>query len=82
MHAQVYHEGVWKKGANNVTSLIIRTLAMKQLREEKIGGKLNITYNNCIDQNKNNTVLKVLVYLLEMGYLKTINFIFLVIYYS
>jgi len=64
MHAYVYHEGVGKKGANNVVSIIIKTLRdLNIMREDSIGGELNIIFDNCSDQNKNNTVLKMLFFL-------------------
>ncbi len=77
MHAHVYHEGVGKKGANNVCSLIIKTLKLRGiLREDDPGGELNIVFDNCSGQNKNNTVLLLLVWLTEMGYFKKVNFVF------
>ncbi len=43
MHCHVYHEGVGKKGANNVSSLIMKTLrGLNLLREDSVGGELNI----------------------------------------
>ena len=80
MHAHVYHEGVGKKGANNVCSLIVKTLRLIGiLRENDMGGELNIVFDNCSGQNKNNTVLKLLVWLTEMGYFRKINFVFLIV---
>ena len=80
MHAYVYREGVAKKGANNVVSMIIKTLRdLNITREDSIGGELNIIFDNCSGQNKNNTVLKMLVLLTELGYFKQVNFIFLVV---
>ena len=80
MHAHVYHEGIAKKGANNVASLIIKTLIQQNIIQEGcIGGELTIVFDNCTGQNKNNTVLKLLVYLAEMGYFKKVNFIFLIV---
>ncbi len=59
LHCQVYHEGVGKKGANNVASLIIKTLQqLNILRDDSVGGELNIIFDNCLGQNKNNTVLR------------------------
>jgi hypothetical protein len=59
MHAHLYHEGVGKKGANNVASLIVKTLRqLNIIREDSVGGELNIIFDNCSGQNKNNTVLK------------------------
>jgi hypothetical protein len=40
---------------------------------------LNIIFDNCYSQNKNNTVLKLLAWLMAMGYFKLIHFIFLVV---
>ena len=43
MHGHVNHEGVRRKGANYVCSLIICTLfKMRILQENDIGGKLNL----------------------------------------
>ena len=44
-----------------------------------MGGELNIVFDNCSGQNKNNTVLKYLLYLTELGYFKKVNFIFLIV---
>ncbi len=80
MHTHVYHEGVARKGANNVCSLILKTMKMNGMIHERLcGAKLNIVFDNCSGQNKNNTVLKLVPYLVEMGYLKKVNFIFLVV---
>ncbi len=40
--------------------------------------ELNIVVDNCSCQSKNNTVLKLVPYLVKMGY-KKVNFIFLVV---
>ena len=80
MYAHVYHEGVGKKGANNVSSLIIKTLRqLNLLREDSVGGELNIIFDNCSGQNKNNTVLKMAMWLKGMGYFTRVNFIFLIV---
>ena len=80
MHCHVYHEGVGKKGANNVASLIVKTLrGLNLLREDSVGGELNIVFDNCSGQNKNNTVLKLAAWLMAMGYFKSVQFIFLVV---
>ena len=55
-HAHVYHSGEGKKGADNVASLILKTLKkLNLLRENEAGGVLNIIFDNCTGQNKNNT---------------------------
>jgi hypothetical protein len=80
LHCHVYHEGVGKKGANNVASLIMKTLRELQLlREDSVGGELNIIFDNCSGQNKNHTVLKLALWLMAMGYFKSVKFIFLVV---
>jgi hypothetical protein len=80
MHCHVYHEGVGKKGANNVSSLIMKTLrGLNLLRKDSVGGELNIVFDNCSGQNKNNTVLKLVAWLMAMGYFKSVQFIFLVV---
>lgn len=38
---------------------------------------LNVFFDNCTGQNKNNTVLKYAVWLVEMGYFKQVNLCFL-----
>ena len=80
LHAHVYHEGVAKKGATNVTSLIVKTLRhLNVLQEDSIGGELNIIFDNCGGQNKNNTVIRLAAWLSALGYFKVVNFIFLVV---
>ncbi len=80
LHRHVYHKGVGKKGANNVASLIMKTLRELQLLHEvSVGGELNIIFDNCSGQNKNNTILKLALWLMAMGYFKLVQFIFLVV---
>ena len=53
LHAHVYHEGVARKGANNVASLIVKTLRDHGiLREGDIGGELVIVFDNCPAKTK------------------------------
>ncbi len=60
--------------------LIVKTLQdMNILREDNPGRELNIIFDNCSGQNKNNTVLKLALWLKEMGYFKQVNFIFLIV---
>ena len=67
MHCHVYHEGIGKKGGTNVASLIVKTLRdMNILREGDPGGDLNIIFNKCGGQNKNNTVLMLAAWLKEI----------------
>ncbi len=80
MYVHVYHEGVGKKGANNVASLIVKMLQqLNLLQEDSAGGELNVIFDNCSGQNKNDMVLKLVVWLKAAGYFIKVNFIFLVI---
>ncbi len=49
------------------------------LCKDSVGGELNIIFDNCSSQNKNNTVLKLPAWLMAMGYFKETHFIFLVV---
>ncbi len=80
MHCHVYQEGIASKGPNNVASLILKTLADSNIiRDNEKRGELNIIFDNCARQNKNNTVLRLIPYLVELGYFKAVNFVFLVV---
>ena len=45
---------------------------MGLLREEECGKELNSIFDNCSGQNKNNTVLKLVPYLVEMKMFKKV----------
>ena len=78
----VYEECVGGKGANNIASLVMRGLGPKGmdiLKKGDPGGKLIIFYDNCIGQNKNNAVLDLAAYLVECGYFKEVQFVFLIV---
>jgi hypothetical protein len=66
-----------KKGSNNVASLLMKDLFDKfWLRKGTPGKKLTIAMDNCGGQNKNNVVLCFYLYLVEMRYFLTVEFIF------
>ncbi len=52
---------------------------MKLLQDKEVGGELNIIFDNCSGQNKNNTVLKLAMWLKEMRYFKRVSFVFLIV---
>ncbi len=80
LHCHVYTRGIGKKGANNVALLIMKTLQkLNLLCKDSVGGELNIIFDNCSGQNKDNTVLKLPAWLMAVGYFKEIHFIFLVV---
>jgi hypothetical protein len=81
----LYQEGYGLKGGSNVASLLMKTLIKtKTLRLDDngdtiCGKELNIVMDNCGGQNKNNFVLLLAPYLVELGYFKRVNMIFLVV---
>ncbi len=80
MHCHVYTDAVGKKGVNNVTSLIMKTLrSLNLLKEDMIGRELNIIFDNCCGKNKNNTVLRLVAWLAQLGHFYKVNFIFLIV---
>jgi hypothetical protein len=80
MHCHVYTDAVGKKGANNVASLIMKTLRhLFLLKKHTIGRELNIIFNNCCGQNENNMVLRLVAWLVQLGHFYEVNFIFLVV---
>ncbi len=80
MHCHVYTDAVGKKGANNVVTLIMKTLRrLNLLCNDEQGSELNIVFDNCCGQNKNNTVLRLPAWIAQLGYFLEINFIFLVV---
>jgi hypothetical protein len=81
LYAHLYHEGQGKKGGNSVASLIVKQLKHLGLmdRSKEAGKELTIVFGNCPGQNKNNFVLRLVPYLVEMEYFEEVNFIFLVV---
>ena len=54
-------------------------MGLKLLKEDTIGRELNIIFDNCCGQNKNNTVLRLVAWLVQLGHFHEVNFIFLVV---
>ena len=76
----MYHNGLSLEGGNSVASLLMHTLRKENiLCEGERGGELNVVFDNCSGQNKNNKVLALVPFLIEMGYFKRASFIFLVV---
>jgi hypothetical protein len=72
-----YREFTANKGGNNVASLLMKDLFDKfRLRKGTPGKKLTIAMDNCGGQNKNNVVLRLALYLVEIKYFLTVEFIF------
>jgi len=62
LHAYIYDEGVSGCGGNNVASLLIKNLHDGGLLDptKGPGGHFVVAFDNCVGQNKNNYVLKLL----------------------
>jgi len=86
MLAHVYHEGIGKKGANNVCSLVMKSMLKlgwikydEETGKPITGGHLVLNFDNCTGQNKNNVMMKLIPFLYEMKYFSKITFNFLVV---
>jgi hypothetical protein len=79
LHAYGYGEEHGGKGGNNVASLLMKHLFDRGLLDGIKRKTLNVVMDNCGGQNKNNYVLRLAPYLVEMGYFEEVNFIFLIV---
>ena len=79
LYCHVYTESEGHKGGDNVASLIIKTLHNLGWIEDNSIHTLNIVFDNCPGQNKNNTVIRLVPYLVEMGYFRRVEFMFLIV---
>ena len=53
MFCHVYHKGVGMKGANNVCSIILKTLRLMDImKQDDMGGELNVIFDNCSGQKQ------------------------------
>jgi hypothetical protein len=78
LHAYPYHEGMGRKGGDNVASLFMLYLEQKGWLQERVTGKelLTIIMDNCPGQNKNNHVIRLALYLVEAKYFKKVTCLF------
>jgi hypothetical protein len=76
----VYQEETCKKGAENVASMIYNFLDTSEqiLKDDKPGELLTIIADNCSGQNKNNTVLRLPLWLVERGFLREVTILFFI----
>jgi hypothetical protein len=73
LHAHMYPESIPKKGANSVASLVMQMMQEQNwLHDNKMGGELNIIFDNCSGQDKNNTMLRLMTMLDKLQYFKKI----------
>lgn len=79
LHAFGYTEDQGGKGGNNVASLLIYCLTqLGWLIEGSSAMRLSIIMDNCSGQNKNNHVLRLSLWLVELGFFHQVEFIFYV----
>ncbi|KAG7358348.1 hypothetical protein IV203_014936 [Nitzschia inconspicua] len=84
LYFHCFLEGHGAKGGSNVASMIVKTLNETGIMRRDGDGaamrgkELNVVMDNCAGQNKNNHVLLLAPYLVEMGYFRTVNMLFLV----
>jgi hypothetical protein len=79
MKAFGYTEAKGSKGSNNVASLIMKVLVdFGWLIQGQTGKQLSIIMDNCGSQNKNNNVLHLAFYLVDLKYFQIVQFIFYV----
>jgi hypothetical protein len=79
LNCYVYCELTGKKGSNNVASILMHNLFVNNwLMKGNPGKRLTIAMDNCGGQNKNNHVLLLSVYLIEMKYFDEVEFVFYV----
>ena len=71
----IYREDQWKKGSNNVASMLIDYIFCLLPNDRR---HLVLHADNCVGQNKNNTILKVFVWRCFMEYCETIEFKFMI----
>jgi hypothetical protein len=77
MQAYGYTEAEGNKGSNNVASLLMKVLQdFGWLKRGTTGKLLSIVMDNCGGQNKNNNVLRLALYLVELKYFHRVEFIF------
>eukprot|EP00957_Ditylum_brightwellii_P060308 4580042-Ditylum_brightwellii.AAC.1 len=77
--AFVYHKGKGKKGKSNVASLLWKFLNDQELlSKEEPCTELTIIMDNCRGQNKNQMVLHMALFLVNINAYKKVNFVFLV----
>lgn len=89
LQAFTYKESDGAKGANNVASLIYKHLvdskkinpfaSWNESQTPEKRNKLTIFMDNCSGQNKNNTVLRLPLYLVEKGFYKEVECVFFVV---
>jgi hypothetical protein len=79
LNCYAYRESTAKKGINNVSSMLMHNLHENNcLTKGNPGKRLTITMDNCGGQNKNNHVLRLAVYLVEMTFFQDVEFMFYV----
>ena len=80
LYAHVYKEGTAKRGGNEVSSLVMKTLKHLHWLDVAQNGKgkeLVLAFDNCPGQNKNGMVIRLAMFLVEMDYFENVVICFL-----
>jgi hypothetical protein len=76
LNCYAYRELTAKKGSNNVASMLMHNLHENNwLMKGNPGKRLTIAMDNCGGQNKNNHVLRLAAYLVEMKFFLEVEFV-------
>jgi hypothetical protein len=79
LNCYAYRESTAKKGSNNVASMLMHNFHEKNwLMKGNPGKRITIAMDNCGSQNKNNHVLRLAAYLVEMKFFLEVEFVFYV----
>lgn len=83
LNTYVHDEGEGKQVGNNVCLLIYNNLVEEGITKEwkdygkMLGKKLTLVFDNCSGENKNNMVLRLGLWLLDMGIHEEVEVLFL-----
>ena len=84
LNAYIYEERSGRKGANNVASMLVHYLKTNVLSKHQLDHhnipkeELNLIMDNCGGQNKNGVIIKLGAYMVEKGWFKRVNLVFLI----
>jgi hypothetical protein len=77
LEVYAYRKFTGKKGSKNVASMIMHNLHRRVMLQQYSSAKhLSIIIDNCSKQNRNNHVLLLADYLVEMKFFRSVEFIF------
>lgn len=78
MNTYIWPEYEGDRGANNICSCLLKDFKIRGFLDQQNFAELTIIADNCGGQNKNKHVVRLLMWLVEMGYFPRITLLFLV----